>query len=166
MSIRRSLGCLAVAAGILVGLLPVVGGTAQAGQCDPEVYVFSQTGVFLPQPIDDPRGGQITSLGNPSITSNFFGCAASPDFEANTNLVYPGATLISSRFLTGAASTWCFSGLLNECGPASVQEGGVPGTFYTESGRKALDPTRVGCVTASFDNRGHVDYCTLESLRP
>jgi len=150
-----------VGAALVAGLMPL-GGAAQAGQCDPEIYVFTQTGVFLPE--GNPTGYQ--SIGNPTIAPNYLGCVAKPDVEANTNLVYPGATLISSRWLSGVMSGYCFEGVLLDglkCGPARVSEGLVPGSFYSQSPRLALDPTKLGCVEASFDGRGHVEYCTVES---
>ncbi|HVE91950.1 MAG TPA: hypothetical protein VNE62_06595 [Actinomycetota bacterium] len=161
MSMFRRLLCSAAAIAVAASIAPVAATPAQAANCPGEIIVFTYVSFPLP---DNPSGRQWT----PSATYNpqVFGCAASPDFEFNTALIYPGAQRVSSRLKAGAAGTYCFSGLLNVCSTATVREGTVPGTQYTESDTLVIDPTSVGCLTASFDNRGHIEYCTATELRP
>ncbi|HVE91971.1 MAG TPA: hypothetical protein VNE62_06700, partial [Actinomycetota bacterium] len=132
------------------------------------VVVFTQTSVDLPEGVKNPRNGQ-DNLANPTLDSRGFGCTLSPDFEANTSFIYPGSTIIASRNLAGAASTYCFDGSLMgfRCGGVVVYSDIVNGNAY-ESEELALDPTALGCTLAFFDgSRGAgSEYCTLTHLQP
>ncbi|HVE91946.1 MAG TPA: hypothetical protein VNE62_06575 [Actinomycetota bacterium] len=163
MSISKRLAALAVAAGILAGLAPVVGSPVQAAQCDATVIVFTQTGTFLPGGLTDPRNGR-NSIANPTYDSAAIGCQTSPDAEFNTALVYPGANLIQSRLTSGEASGYCFDGIVGHCGPAALYAGTLAN--YYESERIALDPTGIGCLRAWFNTSAPVEYCTVTHASP
>ncbi|HVE90789.1 MAG TPA: hypothetical protein VNE62_00595 [Actinomycetota bacterium] len=150
----------AVAAGLLAALIPALAASgAHAGQCDPEIYIFSRHGVFLPE---NPANRKAVTT--PLIASNFYGCQASPDVEANTNLIYPGANVVDSRLLTGDAGIYCFHNLFAKCG--STVKATVVDTTYTQSELLSMDPATFGCLGATFDGRGYVEYCTIDRLSP
>ncbi len=164
MSLKRRIARAATAAAVIASVTPLAGSPAQASLCDPEIYVFSRLGSRLP---DNPSGRGDIAAGAP--TSNLYGCAASPDVEFNTNFIYPGSNVMFSRHLAGGASSYAFTGSLigNTSGP-TVQREQVfgSGIYFTESQLQALTPASLGCTHASMDGRGHVEYCTLDSLRP
>ncbi|HVE93252.1 MAG TPA: hypothetical protein VNE62_13275 [Actinomycetota bacterium] len=173
MSIKLRIALAAAAAGMLSVLVPVGGSPAVAGQCDQNVYVFSQTGVIFDQPIDDPQGGQIYHQGNPTRVTNEIGCLASPDVEFNSNFIYPGSNILSSRLLAGNATTYHFAGALAGAsgdvirGRSTTGRVTDPNLTFIQSRPVAVSPASLGCQDAWFNDGGSgATYCTLESLTP
>ncbi|HVE91972.1 MAG TPA: hypothetical protein VNE62_06705 [Actinomycetota bacterium] len=160
----KRLAVAVAAAGLLVALTPLAA-PVQAAQCEKDVVVFTQYGTKLPDGVTHPTNGS-DHLGNPTTDPNSVGCTASPDAEFNTSFLFPGATIIQSRYTAGGAGSYLFDGpAFGHSGTASVVVDIALGTF-TQSPKLALSPAALGCTTASFDGRGHAEYCTLTSLQP
>ncbi|HVE90791.1 MAG TPA: hypothetical protein VNE62_00605 [Actinomycetota bacterium] len=152
----RKIAATVVASLVFASGLAIGGAPAQAAQCATEVIIF-------------------TSAGGPAYDSKVLGClTVDAGLEFNTAIIYPGSRTMQSRLTSGSAGTYCITGALisptasfhGKCGSATVSEGLVPGTSYSESPSIAISPAGLGCVTASFDGRGHTEYCTVDRISP
>ncbi|HVE91948.1 MAG TPA: hypothetical protein VNE62_06585 [Actinomycetota bacterium] len=178
MTAARRLAVALVGTALFAGLSVVGGATpASAADCDPDTIVFSSTGVLvdspgvegLPEPVGSEVEPQPRLVGIPLTTDwGQFGCLASPDAEFNTRTINAVSTHVRSRLTrsVGSAPWYRFHGVVNGEGQASLKEGLVPGTFFAESPRIAIDPAMVGCFTASFDGYRGTEYCTISHLTP
>ncbi|HVE91599.1 MAG TPA: hypothetical protein VNE62_04760 [Actinomycetota bacterium] len=167
MSRVRRVLCSAIALAVAASVAPVTASAAQADDlCHGNVIVFSHVAFPLPA-----NRADIERTPSASYDMKGLGCISeSPRLGLNTAIIYPGAQFVSSRLRDESAATYCFEGsLLDACGAARNRRWTI--TFppaqvqAAESDVHAIDPSSVGCLTASFDDRGHTEYCTATELR-